>query len=118
MADYLVLGALLLGGWLLWRRRAGRRSAAALERIAGAVDPEGPPGRMVKPRGVHGSRLVTRSVTATVGGLMGVARVCVGCGLFWDGDRTVGIVVVLCAACEPSRSEPGDARARDRWRSE
>jgi len=89
--------------WFMWRRRAGRRAAAAQERIASVLDPAAPPGRYPKPpKGLH------RSLEAAD---LDVVRMCARCSRIVPassgpiGDRR-WLMLDICAGCFAQRARP------------
>jgi len=83
----------------MWRRRAGRRSAAALERVAEQVDPTAPSGRYPKPaRGAwdRGGAEVAQAEAF----LSAVPRRCLGCGRFAGIAGAARPLIDICASCE------------------
>jgi hypothetical protein len=90
MPAEVIAGAVLLGLWVMWRRRSGRRAADAQERMAGVIAPLPPKGRYPRP------------AASTHRGSVGVAevdRVCLGCRRFVRGGGVTTDRVILWDAC-------------------
>jgi hypothetical protein len=93
VAGFLFLA--LIGGWFLWRRRAGRRQAEAQERMAEVIAPLPPRGKYPSPpRGRHRGGLPASEIV----------RVCTVCTrLTPPTSAPIGearwLLVDVCAAC-------------------
>ena len=95
----LVLAGVIGLAWFMWRRRAGRRSAAALERVAETLDPSAPPGRYPRPpRGSwdRGGNEIAQAEAF----LSAVARRCLGCGRLAGIPGAARPLVDICPSCE------------------
>ena len=86
--------------WFLWRRRAGRRSAAALERVAETVDPTAPGGRYPRPPAGRWDSATTAKLADAEAFLSAVPRRCIGCGRRAGVAAGARPLVDICASCE------------------